>query len=159
MSAIDIRNAEAGDRAAIEAIAAEVVTAGETVVHTTVPELMEYWFAPSARVFVAMVAGEIAGTYVVKPNNVGRGSHVANGGYMVGSAHRGLGVGRRLGEHSIEKARALGFRSIQFNFVVSTNPAVELWRRLGFEVVGTLPKAFDHRVLGLVDAYVMFRDL
>ena len=49
---------------------------------------------------------------------------------------------------------------MQFNFVVSTNTAgVALWKKLGFEIVGTLPKAFNHSRLGLVDAYVMHRFL
>ncbi|WP_245156917.1 hypothetical protein [Lysobacter arenosi] len=49
---------------------------------------------------------------------------------------------------------------MQFNYVVSTNvPAVELYKKLGFAIVGTLPKAFRHQQLGLVDAYVMFRYL
>ena len=47
---------------------------------------------------------------------------------------------------------------MQFNLVVSTNEAaVHLWRKLGFEQVGVLPRAFDHARLGLVDALVMYR--
>ena len=58
------------------------------------------------------------------------------------------------------EARRLGYAAMQFNFVVSTNEtAVELWRRLGFDVVGTLPHAFQHPRLGMVDAYVMYRAL
>jgi RimJ/RimL family protein N-acetyltransferase len=37
---------------------------------------------------------------------------------------------------------------MQFNFVVSTNTAaVALWQKLGFAIVGTLPKAFRHQRL------------
>jgi len=44
--------------------------------------------------------------------------------------------------------------------VVSTHErAVRLWKRLGFTVVGTLPRAFRHQRLGFVDALVMFKQL
>ena len=63
-------------------------------------------------------------------------------------------------EHALEEARRLGFRAMQFNFVVSTNqPAIRLWQDLGFKIVGTLPGAFRHADEGFVDAFVMFRPL
>jgi ribosomal protein S18 acetylase RimI-like enzyme len=65
-----------------------------------------------------------------------------------------------MGEHALEEARRLGYRAMQFNFVIATNEsAVRLWRKLGFTIVGTLPRAFRHARKGLVDAYVMFRSL
>ena len=70
------------------------------------------------------------------------------------------GLGRALGEHVIEWARASGFRAIQFNAVVETNtPAVGLWRALGFEVVGTVPEAFEHPRHGYVGLLIMHRFL
>jgi len=49
---------------------------------------------------------------------------------------------------------------MQFNFVVSTNErAVRTWQRCGFEVVGRLPRAFNHPSQGLVDALVMYKHL
>jgi ribosomal protein S18 acetylase RimI-like enzyme len=100
------------------------------------------------------------GTYILRPNRPGLGSHVSNASFMVCPSARGLGVGRAMGEHCLEEARRLGYRAMQFNFVVSTNEAaVKLWQRLGFTIVGTLPGAFRHRTLGFVDAYVMFRTL
>ena len=79
---------------------------------------------------------------------------------MVAEAARGLGVGRAMGEHCLAEARRLGFRAMQFNFVVSTNTAaVRLWERLGFKIVGTLPGAFRDSTHGFVDAFVMFRPL
>ena len=96
----------------------------------------------------------------VKDNQPGFGSHVCNAGYMVDPAARGAGVGRALCAHSIEVARGLGYRAMQFNIVVSTNEAaVRLWQSMGFEIVGTLPEAFEHARLGFVDAFVMHRRL
>lgn len=118
------------------------------------------WTAPPARCFVAESGDELLGAYRLAPNQIGLGDHVANGSYMVSSAVRGRGIGSLLCEHSLEEARRSGYAAMQFNFVVSTNTgAVKLWQRYGFEIVGTLPKAFRHAQLGPVDAYVMFRSL
>ena len=88
------------------------------------------------------------------------GSHVANASFMVSTGARGRGIGREMGLAALEEAKARGFLAMQFNFVVSTNTgAVSLWKSLGFEIVGTLPKVFRHRQHGLVDAYVMHRFL
>src|SRR5204862_8184534 len=102
----------------------------------------------------------VVGTYILRPNQSGGGSHVANAAFMVAPNARGLGIGRKMGEHCLSEARRLGFRAMQFNFVVSTNEgAIRLWKQLDFEVLGTLPGAFRHPQKGYVDVYVMFRSL
>ena len=103
---------------------------------------------------------DIVGTYILRPNQSGGGSHVANAAFMVAPEARGQGIGRAMGEHCLSEARRLGFRAMQFNFVVSTNEsAVRLWQQLGFEIVGTLPGAFRHPEKGYIDVYVMHRSL
>ena len=90
----------------------------------------------------------------------GRGSHVASASFMVDSRHAGRGTGRALGKHVIEWARKNGFRAIQFNAVVETNaPAVALWRSLGFDVLTTVPGAFNHPKHGYVGLLIMHRFL
>ena len=158
-----VRAATDGDADGVLAIARELVADGTTYVfapETTDDELRAYWLDPRARRFVAVVEGEVAGCYLLRPNQGGRGSHVANASYAVAQRFAGRGVGRAMGEHSLEEAGRLGFTAMQFNFVVSTNEAaVALWKTLGFRVVGELPKAFRHPARGLVDAYVMHRFL
>lgn len=158
-----IRPAKESDADAIWEIFHAVVASGDTYVFAPdMPreEAMAYWFRADTHTYVAENDGGIVGTYVVKPNQPALGSHVANAAFMVSPAARGLGVGRRMGEHCLEEARRLGFRAMQFNFVVSTNePAVRLWQQLGFAIIGTLPGAFRHAQLGFVDAYVMFQTL
>lgn len=118
-----------------------------------------HWFGAHAP-FVAVTEAGIVGMYKVGANYPGLGSHVASATYLVSPESQGQGIGRSLVQHSLAQARAAGFMAMQFNYVVSTNaPAVELYRRLGFAIVGTLPKAFRHKQLGLVDAYVMYRFL
>lgn len=118
------------------------------------------WVELPKATFVAERDGQILGTYYIKPNAAGPGSHVCNCGYMTAEAARGQGVASALCAHSLETGRELGFLAMQFNSVVSTNQvAVALWKKHGFEIVGTLPKAYRHRTQGLVDCYVMFRAL
>ena len=158
-----IRPATRADDDAIWQIFQAVIRPGDTYVFDpSMPrqEALAYWFHPGNSAWVLEEAGSILGIYILKPNQPALGSHVANAAFMVAPGARGAGVGRRMGEHCIAQARALGFHSMQFNFVVSTNEAaVQLWKRLGFAIVGTLPGAFRHARLGYVDAYVMFRRL
>jgi len=140
-----------------------VVAAGDTYAYPPdmgLEEARRLWTDPPARAFVAVLDGAAVGTSSIRPNQVGLGDHVANGGYMVAPEARGQGVARALCEHSLEAARQAGFDAMQFNFVVSTNEgAVRLWQRCGFEVVGRVPRAFRHRELGPVDVLVMHRFL
>jgi ribosomal protein S18 acetylase RimI-like enzyme len=121
---------------------------------------LAYWLSPQHDVFVAEEAGGIVGSYYLRANNPGGGAHVANCGYVVAPDAMGRGVARAMCAHSLESARARGFRAMQFNFVIATNTrAVRLWQSLGFAIVGRLPEAFAHPRLGLVDALVMYRKL
>lgn len=104
--------------------------------------------------------GEMAGFYTIRPNRTGRGGHVANASFLVHHAHRGRGVGRLISAHALKTAKKLGYKAMQFNFVVSTNKtAITLYQSLGFSIVGTLPKGFRHASKGLVDVYIMHRFL
>ena len=142
-------------------MAREVVVSGEMFAYESVPPVLEYWLGEGIQTLVAEdSAGRILGSYALKANQPGRGSHVANAGYMVHKSARGQGVGRRMCEHSLELARAAGYRAMQFNMVIETNaPAVELWKSLGFRIVGQLPKVFRHEQLGFVDALIFYREL
>ena len=141
----------------------EVVAAGDTYVFdpkTTRDQALSYWLSPEAHTFVAFDGRQVCGTYILKQNQVGLGSHVANASYMVPASARGRGIGSLMCAHSLDQARRLGFTAMQFNMVVSTNEqAISLWEKHGFCIVGTLPKVFRHAKLGEVDAFVMHRFL
>src|SRR5687767_11850619 len=160
---IEIRKATSADEQAVWQIIQSVIAGGDTYVFTPdspEDEMLAYWFSPEKYVYVAEEDGEILGTYWIKANQPGLGSHVGNGAYMVSSRAKGKGIGRLMAEHSIEEARRIGFKSIQFNFVVKSNEvAVNLWKRVGFEIIGEIPDAFDHKENGLTNAYIMYRKL
>ena len=156
-----IREALPGDWPAIWPIFEEIVRAGDTYaypVDTDKPTAEALWMTKPDRTFVFEHDGKILGTYYLKTNQEGPGKHVCNCGYMVSSGVRGMGIARQMCEHSQDIAVAMGFNAMQFNFVASSNDvAVALWKKLGFDVVGTLPRAFNHPTLGLVDAFVMYK--
>lgn len=160
---MEIRPARPEDAAAIWTILEPTVRAGETYTlprDMTQAEAIAYWMGPDRETFVAEEDGRLLGTYYLRANQLGGGSHVANCGYMTSTEATGRGIARLMCTHSLERAKAKRFRAMQFNFVVSTNErAVRLWQSFGFDVVGTLPRAFDHPTLGLVDALVMFKAL
>jgi RimJ/RimL family protein N-acetyltransferase len=121
---------------------------------------LEYWFAAGNWVFVAEDDGRIVGSYYLRANQRGGGAHVCNCGYLTASSALGRGVAGAMCAHSQEFGRSVGFRAMQFNFVVSTNAAAaHLWLKYGFAEVGRLPVAFEHPALGFVDALVMWREL
>ena len=160
---MQIRPAVPADFPAMWRIFASVVAREDTYVFSAragEEEARAYWFGAGVASFVAEDEGEVAGMYKLVANQLDLGDHVANASFMVDARCAGRGIGRLLGMHCLEQARAAGFLAMQFNFVVSTNTAaVKLWQSLGFAIVGTLPKVFRHRELGLVDAYVMHRFL
>jgi L-amino acid N-acyltransferase YncA len=158
-----VRPASLSDANAIWTILEPTIRAGETY---TLPrnmdrqQALDYWFSTEHTVFVAEEGDEIIGTYYLRVNQRGGGAHVCNCGYMTAAGASGRGVAQTMCTHSLEHAKSLGFRAMQFNFVVSTNErAVHLWHKFGFETVGRLPGAFLHPRLGYVDALVMFRNL
>lgn len=126
----------------------------------TQAEAYHLWGELPLKSFAWVENGEVLGSYYLKANAMGPGKHVCNCGYMVSDAARGRGIARQMCVHSQQQALAAGFSAMQFNCVVSTNEvAVRLWQKLGFAIVGTLPKAYHHLTRGLVDCYVMFKAL
>lgn len=158
-----IRPAAPADDDTIWAILEPTFRAGETYPiprDITRADALAYWRSPGHEVFVAEAEGRVLGTYYLRANNRGGGTHVANCGYVVAPEASGRGVARAMCRDSLERARQRGFRAMQFNFVIASNErAVRLWQSCGFSVVGRLPEAFAHPRLGLVDALVMVRNL
>lgn len=141
-----------------------VFRAGESYPYSTKitkDEARRAWIdAPLETYVVKNNSDEILGTYYIKPNQPGLGGHVCNCGYVVAENSRGQGIASKMCKHSQLEASTLGFRDMQYNLVVSTNEvAIQLWQKQGFEIIGTLPGAFNHSRHGYVDAYVMFKTL
>lgn len=141
----------------------EVVRKGETYPYPMdigLEAARSAWFAPGAHVFIGYLDGVAVASRYIVPNKPGLGAHVCNTGVMIDKACRGKGLGKAMMTFGLKKAKELGFRAIQLNLVVSTNKAsIEICRKNGFEIVGTLPGAFHFRGERFVDAYVLFKEL
>lgn len=159
---VEIRRATESDFDAMWDIFQSVVATGDTLPFSGSVDrevFRAHWFGAHAA-YVAVVGSSVSGMYKAGANYPDLGSHVASATYLVSPAAQGQGIGRTMVDHSLAQARQDGFMAMQFNYVVSTNAAaVNLYRKLGFDIVGTLPKAFRHQQLGLVDAHVMYRPL
>jgi ribosomal protein S18 acetylase RimI-like enzyme len=161
---LTIRPITAADYAALWRVLEPMIRAGETYTFpqdTTEADAVAYWTGPDRDTFVAENdEGAIVGTYYIKANQPGRGDHVCNCGYVTAPEATGKGVARAMCAHSLEQAKARGFRAMQFNFVIATNTrAVALWHSLGFQTVGRLPGAYYHPDGRYLDALVMWRDV
>lgn len=160
---MNIRKATEKDYDKVWEIFSNVINTGDTYVFkpsTPKKDLKKHWFADYMETYVIEENGTILGTYIIKPNQIGLGCHIANCSYMVNPNSQGKGIGNKLCEHSLQLARENGFEGIQFNIIVSTNKgAVRLWEKYGFEIIGTTPNGFRHLELGLVDTYIMYKSL
>jgi GNAT superfamily N-acetyltransferase len=165
MSELSIRGVQAGDADAIWSLLSPIVAAGETyALPSELPReaVLRYWLGDSAdhEVYVALQGDIIVGTYFIHPNQRGGGAHIANCGYATLQSHSGRGVGYRMCMHSLEIAKTSNrYIGMQYNFVISSNVrAVALWKRCGFNIVGTLPNAFFNKKMNTyVDVFVMFQ--
>jgi len=161
---IKIRRFKKPDWLIVWPIIETVFRRGETYAFSpdiTENEAHNVWIEAPTATFVAIDSdNEIVGTYYIKPNQPALGAHVCNCGYIVAEKAQGKGIASIMCQHSQQEALSLGFKSMQYNLVVSTNEnAIRLWKKHGFEIIGTLPSAFNHQKLGLVDAFVMYKQL
>lgn len=157
-----IRRFQENDWEAVWAMLEPVFRAGETYAFTpdiSEQEAYKVWIAlPVATYVVSDASANLVGTYYIKPNQPGLGSHVCNCGYVVTKQARGQGLASLMCQHSQTEAIQMGFRAMQYNLVVSSNTiAIRLWQKHGFSISGTLPGAFRHSKLGFVDAFVMYK--
>jgi len=158
---IEIRKAVDADWNQIWQIVHEVFARGDTYAYspdTDKEQGYKIWMESPEVTYVAAEEEEILGTYYIKPNQPGLGSHVCNAGYMVSANARGKGIGRSMCAHSLKTAVKLDYKAMQYNLVAATNVfAIQLWKDMGFEIIGTLPGAFNHKTKGLVDAHILYR--
>ena len=160
---LSIRVASLADEAGIWQVLEPTIRSGETTPldrGLSREAALAHWFAPRTEVYVAEQEGTILGTYSLRASQAGGGAHIATSVYLVSPSATGRGIAQAMGEHSLARARELGFSGLQLDFVIGTDERrLKLWQRSGFEVVGRLPKAFRHPSAGLVDALILYRDL
>jgi ribosomal protein S18 acetylase RimI-like enzyme len=160
---LTIRKALPADNDEIWLIIKEVIASGNTYVFSpdsSKEKMLNVWCSSDKHVYVALWDDQIAGTFFLKENQPDLGSHIANAGYMASSQFSGKGIGKEMCLFSIEEAKRLGYKAMQFNIVIKSNErAVNLWQKLGFTIIGEIPDAFDHQQNGMTNAYIMYRKI
>ena len=159
----NIRPATEDDWLGIWQIFKDVISRGDTYTYApdmTQEQAKDIWIRNGCHPYVVTHDGNVVGTFTIRTNKPGFGNHIANAGYMVHKNYRSRGIAQAMCGVSLKEAKKLGYQAMQFNFVVASNtPAVQLWQKMGFKIVGTVPKAFRHATLGLTDVYIMHRFL
>ena len=142
----------------------QIVAKGDTYVYD--PQISEenakiVWFDPKFRTFIAKEDGVPVGACVIRPNHRDLGGHIANAAFIIDDKYRRKGYGKTLGQHAIDVAKEMGYKAMQFNYVISTNlGAISLWQILGFRIIGTVPDGHYHPQLKrYVDIHIMYRKL
>ncbi len=124
------------------------------------PEEMEKFLAGQTRVTCAKRGENVLGFYILHPNNIGRAGHIANASFGVAKGNRGMGIGEKLVRDCLRKAKADGFRGLQFNAVVASNTtAISVYQKCGFTTVGKIPGGYRMLDGHYEDIYIMFYDL
>ena len=159
----EFRRAVFQDKEELWQIIHPIVQEGGTYVFdpdTDEESMMAYWLDSDKNTYVAEVGGEILGTFYIKANQPDLGNHICNAGFMVSKKAAGRGIGKAMGRFALEEAKRLGYHGMQFNFVIKTNEkAVNLWKSLGFRVIGEIPEAYRHPQLGMVSALIIYQKL
>lgn len=162
-SGLKVRLFSPKDVEAVWGIIQQVIAGGESYVfypNSSRDKMMDYWLAEEKKVFVVLSADAIVGTFTIKPNMPDRASHIANASYMLHPHYEGKGIGLFMANCSLEEARRLGYAAMQFNIVIKSNErAVNLWKKVGFQIIGEVPDAFDHPRLGMTNAFIMYKKL
>jgi ribosomal protein S18 acetylase RimI-like enzyme len=158
---MNYRRVVPSDADALWAIIEPVVAAGDTWVYAPSSDrekMLGIWYSADKHSYVYEIDDQVVATFFIKANQPDLGSHVANAGYMVHPDFRGRGIAEAMCRFSLIEAKRLGFKAMQFNIVMATNVgAIRLWQKCGFEIVGIIPKAYQHQQLGLTDALVMYQ--
>lgn len=158
---MQIREYGDGDWPNVWSIVQDILRAGDTFAfdpEMTENQAYEVWVqAPPGRTVVAIEEGRVLGTAKMGPNRPGPGAHISTASFMVAGDARGRGVGGALCRDAVDWARQAGYAGMQFNAVVESNQvAVDLYQRLGFRIIGTVPGAFAHPTLGHVGLHIMY---
>ncbi|OFX44199.1 MAG: GNAT family N-acetyltransferase [Bacteroidetes bacterium GWA2_30_7] len=160
---LQIRKSIASDADYIWEILKAIISSGDSFAYSpssSKDEMLSYWLSENKNTYTALLENKVVGTFFIQDNQPGLGSHIANAAYATSPKVYGKGIGKQMGLFSLDEARKLGYKAIQFNIVVKTNlRAVKLWQDIGFSIIGEIPEAFQHKTLGMVNAYVMYQKL
>ncbi len=113
----------------------------EEMDHRSLGNPQEYILDPGGYIAVALLDGEAVGVCALIPCHLeGYDFELAKMG--VRENLRGMGIGKTLVLHIIEKARSLGAKKLFLESNRVLGPALSLYRRLGFVEVDGMPSPY-----------------
>lgn len=140
-----------------------LVTGAEDIDWTAERQLrrIELWNADPDRLrLVAEVDGALAGAAIVYGAGVqSRLRHRCSVDITLYQRFCGMGVGTLLLGELLSAAKAAGYEQAELDVVSANAPAIALYRKLGFEAVGTIPRAMKYRDGSYADFLLMTKSL
>ena len=108
---------------------------------------------------LAFYDGEFAGNGSLMGMGPSRYRHRAGVAIALFQAYTGLGIGRAMMEALLAIAREHGIEQVELEVVADTERAIALYKQLGFEVYGTMPRNMKYRDGTYADVYWMMKRL
>lgn len=115
--------------------------------------------SPLHMMMVAIVEGKIVGNGLIVFNKRLRISHRASIGLAVIKAYWNKGIGRALLTELIEFGKAKGLEQIELEVVAENARAISLYRKFGFEFIGTRQKGIKLTNGTYFDEHIMILNL
>ena len=108
---------------------------------------------------LGFVDGEYAGNCSLMGMGAARFKHRASLGIALYQKYTGRGIGKAMIGKLIEIAREHNLEQIELEVVADNQRAVSLYRKMGFEIFGTLPNNMKYQDGTYADAYWMMKSI
>src|SRR5436190_1537361 len=130
---IEIRPLEPRDEEALKRFFQRIPEGDRTFFKEDVtdPAVVAAWTSPGAGRSIAVEGDTVVGSVALVPLT-GWSSHVGELRVVVDPDHRGRRIGRDLARHAVLEALQLGLKKIVVEVVADQEPAIAMFRALGF---------------------------
>ena len=115
--------------------------------------------SPTNVLVLAFFDGEYIGNCSLMGSPLSRAKHRATLGIGLYQKYTGLGIGRKLIEFLFDLAKQMNLEQIELEVVANNTRAISLYKKLGFEIFGTMPDNVKYKDGSYTDAYFMVKKL
>lgn len=115
---------------------------------------------PHGLMLLAFVDGKLAGScsFAASSGRI-RMRHRCTVGISLYQASWGMGIGTALMREILVSAKTSGFEQAELEVVSTNGPAIALYKKMGFETTGTIPRAFKYKDGAYADFLFMVKNL
>lgn len=108
---------------------------------------------------IALLDGEHAGNCSLMRMDALRYRHRATIAIALYEKYTGLGIGRIMLEKLFSAAKDCGIEQLELEVAADNERAVSLYKKMGFEIFGTLPRNMKYKDGTYADVYWMMKRL